>query len=197
MKLLGITGGIGAGKSLVTRCFKELGATIVDADAIARQILDTNGIAYEEVIRQFGCGILEENKNINRKKLAQIVFSDSKKLEQLNQITHPCVFKEMEHQINDSKTPLVCLDVPLLFSSNFPFSCDKTLAVIAPKELRIQRVIERDGTTRSEVEARIAAQLSEEEFKKFADYCICNDGEEEKLREEIQRVYNDIMELKS
>ncbi len=197
MKLLGITGGIGAGKSLVTRCFNELGATIVDADEIARQVMDTDGIAYEEVIRHFGCEILDENKNINRKKLAQIVFSDSKKLEQLNQITHPCIFKEMENQIINAKTPLVCLDVPLLFSSNFPFSCNKTLAVIAPKELRIQRVMERDGATRGAVEARIAAQLSDEDFKKLADYCIYNDGEEEKLREEIQRVYNDIMELKS
>ena len=155
MKLLGITGGIGAGKSVVTKCFSDLGAEIIDADAIARQVLKKEGAAYAEVISAFGNEILQLNHEIDRKKLAAIVFSDREKLQTLNQITHACVFQEMEKQIHQSHAELICLDVPLLFSCEFPFQCDKTLAVLAPKEQRIQRVIKRDACSREDVEVDI------------------------------------------
>ena len=194
MKLLGITGGIGAGKSVVTKCFSDLGAEIIDADAIARQVLKKEGAAYAEVISAFGNEILQLNHEIDRKKLAAIVFSDREKLQTLNQITHACVFQEMEKQIHQSHAELICLDVPLLFSCEFPFQCDKTLAVLAPKEQRIQRVIKRDACSREDVEVRMASQLTEDELRSKADICINNDKSMDELYACVKKIYQDIME---
>lgn len=194
MKILGVTGGIGAGKSMVTQCFKELGAAIVDADAIARSVLNQDGAAYSTVVCNFGLEILNDDKEINRSKLAEIVFSNPQKLQELNAITHPCVFAEMERQIEEATEELVCLDVPLLFSCEFPFRCDKTLAVLAPKELRIERVMKRDGALREAIEARMAAQYDDETFRSMADYCIVNDGDVMQLRTAVNKVYHDVME---
>ncbi len=194
MKLLGITGGIGAGKSVVTKFFSDLGAEIIDADVIARQVLEKDGAAYAEVVSVFGDEILQANHEIDRKKLAGIVFSDPEKLEKLNQITHSCVFREMEKRINQSDAELVCLDVPLLFSCQFPFQCDKTLAVLAPKEERIQRVIERDHCNREQVEARMACQLSDEVLRQKADFCILNNKSMTDLKRCVEEIYNKIME---
>ncbi len=194
MKILGVTGGIGAGKSMVTQCFKELGAAIVDADAIARSVLNQDGAAYSTVVCNFGLEILNDDKEINRSKLAEMVFSDPQKLQELNAITHPCVFAEMERQIEEATEELVCLDVPLLFSCEFPFHCDKTLAVLAPKELRIERVMKRDGALREAIEARMAAQYDDETFRSMADYCIVNDGDVMQLQAAVNKVYHDVME---
>ncbi len=194
MKLLGITGGIGAGKSFVTGMFQRLGATVVDADAISRQVMTQSGIAYPQVVSAFGEEILLPNRDIDRKKLASIIFSDELQRERLNQITHAAIFQEMERQIQSAKTDLVCLDVPLLFDSDFPFSCDKTLAVLAPKELRISRVMERDGSSREEVEQRIAAQLSDKAFAEQADFHIYNTGSEQELKQAVEQLYHKIME---
>ncbi len=194
MKLLGITGGIGAGKSSVTRLFAALGATIVDADAISRQVMNRGGSAYDTVVAAFGSEILCENGEIDRKKLAAIVFSDDLQRKRLNTITHVAIFQEMQKQIDHAKTSLVCLDVPLLFDSDFPFSCDKTLAVLAPMETRISRVMHRDGMSREQVEARMAAQLSDEELQQKADFCIHNIGSEQELEKKVIELYQNIME---
>lgn len=193
-KILGITGGIGSGKSLVSKMFKELGATIVDADKIAKEILEPDGAAFKEVICSFGGDILKADHSIDRKKLAGIVFNDDKKLNQLNAITHPTIFKEMKTQVNRAETKVVCLDVPLLFTSNFPISCHKTLAVIASENVRIERVMNRDGCTEDEVKKRIKKQLSNDEFRKKADICIQNDGDETALREKVLEIYTQLME---
>ncbi|MEE1014221.1 MAG: dephospho-CoA kinase [Clostridia bacterium] len=194
MKLLGITGGIGAGKSAVSQCFADLGAEIVDADVIARQVLETNGSAYPETVAVFGEEIVNADGQIDRKKIAGIVFSDPEKLQRLNAITHTCVFREMEQRIKASVADLVCLDVPLLFSCDFPLRCDKTLAVLAPTEIRIQRVMKRDGCTREQVEERMACQLTDEVLRQKADFCIVNDGDTAELRKDVQEIYFKIME---
>lgn len=194
MKLLGITGGIGSGKSEVTKCFLALGAEVIDADSIARQVMEKDGSAYHEVVACFGEEILMPNGEIDRKKLASIVFSSPEQLQKLNAITHPCVFEEMEKRIKSSKAALVCLDVPLLFSAEFPFSCDKTLAVLAPRELRIQRVMQRDGATQEQVKERMACQLPDEVLCEKADICIMNEKSIEELKACVKEVYQNIME---
>lgn len=194
MKLLGITGGIGAGKSAVSQFFAEMGAEIVDADVIARQVLEKDGSAYPETVDAFGEEIVKADGQIDRKKLAGIVFSDPEKLQRLNAITHACVFREMEQRIQTSVAELVCLDVPLLFSCDFPLRCDKTLAILAPKEIRIQRVMKRDGCTREQVEERMACQLTDEVLRQKADFCIVNDGDTAELCKAVQEVYHEIME---
>lgn len=193
-KILGITGGIGAGKSMVSKLFAELGATVVDADKIAREVLEPNGRAYDDVVNIFGKDILNYDKTINRKKLANVVFSDSKKLEHLNQLTHPAVCDEIQEQVDNATTTLVCLDVPLLFTCDFPIFCHKTLAVIASNDVRLARVMKRDGCTKEEAEARMKKQLSNQEFEEKADLCIWNNGNEDALKKEVFDKYNQIME---
>ncbi|MBQ2614214.1 MAG: dephospho-CoA kinase [Clostridia bacterium] len=195
MKILGITGGIGSGKSVVTGLFAELGAEIIDADAISRQVLKKDGSAYPETVRYFGEEILFPNGEIDRKRLAQMVFSDHTKLQRLNDITHTAIFREMQEQLNRATADLVCMDVPLLFSSNFPFSCDKTLAVVAPEALRVARVMERDGCTPEQVKERMAHQLSDEELRSRADYCIENTGTVDSLKGLVEEIYQDVMGL--
>ncbi|MBE5039683.1 dephospho-CoA kinase [Ructibacterium gallinarum] len=194
MRILGITGGIGAGKTTVTQMFVRLGADAVDADQISHEIMLPNGSAYFPVVHAFGKNILNADGTIHRKKLADIVFQNEKQLQLLNQITHGCIFEEMQRRIDRSKASLLCLDVPLLFSSDFPIRCDKTLAVIAPENCRIQRVMQRDSCTRKQAEQRICRQLSDTEFTALADFCIVNDGSAEKIWEQVKNVYQIMME---
>lgn len=190
MKIIGITGGIGSGKSEVARAFYELGADVVDADKISRFLMEKDGASYNLVVKEFGEEILNDDRTINRKKLAEIVFSDKVKLEILNTLTHKCIFEEMQNQIDSSEKEVVCLDVPLLFSSDFPFKCDFTIGVIAPKEKRIIRVMERENCTREEVLARIKNQITDTEIEERADYIIENDGSIVNLKEQVKGLYN-------
>ncbi len=186
MTILGITGGIGAGKSVVTEIFSTLGADVVDADKIAREIMNKGHDAYNEVVKEFGEDILDDNGNIIRKKLASIVFGDKNKLEALNKITHGYIFAEMNKQISSSIAELVCLDVPLLFASDFPIKCHKTLVVTADDEVRIHRVIKRDNCTKEQVQERMNKQLKQEDMVKLADFVIENNDEKlpvEKVKE--------------
>lgn len=194
MKLLGITGGIGAGKSTVTRIFSDLGATCIDADVLAREVLEPGQIGYQKVIEVFGDGILQADGRIDRKGLAKIVFQKKEKLAQLNQITHQEVFKRMEEEIKRAKTQIVCLDVPLLFTSEFPFHCTKTIAVLAPLSVRMDRVVKRDHSTEEDVLARIQAQLSDNELRNLADYIIINDGSLTDTKKQVQEIYQQVME---
>lgn len=194
MKVLGITGGIGAGKSTVTAILSALGGTVIDADVIAREVMEPTGSAYGDVVETFGREILQEDGQIHRKKLASLVFGDKKKLDCLNQLTHPRVMEEMQRQIDGAETELVCLDVPLLFSCQFTLTCDATLAVIAPYEVRIARVMERDGCTREQVEERIRQQLPDEVLREKADYWIENNGNFADLKKKVAEVVKKVME---
>ncbi len=191
MKIIGITGGIGAGKSTVSKEFECLGATIVDADRIAKAVLLKDGNAYKEALDFFGYDIVLEDGEIDRKKLAGIVFSDKEKLEMLNKITHKHIFAEMEKQIEAAKTRVVILDVPLLFSSDFNIECDLKIAVLADEEIRIKRVMSRDNAQYDEVKARIRNQISDEKYRRMADICIVNDDLEETLRQ-VKRIYESV-----
>lgn len=175
MKIIGITGGIGAGKSTVCAEFEKYGAFIVDADKISHQVTEKNGTAYQEIVEYFGESILKSNKEIDRKKLAGVVFSDKGKLEKLNEITHKHIFDKMKEQISLSNNELIILDVPLLFSADFDIKCDFKIAVLANLKDRIKRVMERDNVIEEDVLKRISVQLSDEEMKKIADICIEND----------------------
>ena len=194
MKVLGITGGIGAGKSSVTRIFADLGADIIDADKIAREILEPEKEGYFQVIETFGKEVLGGDGTINRKALAKIAFASKESISKLNNITHPLVFKEMKKRIKKTDKALVCLDVPLLFSCDFPIGCDKTLAVIANEEERIKRVMVRDGMTREMIVARISKQLPDNVLIEKADFYIDNNGDEPSLRAKVEEIYQKVME---
>lgn len=189
MEIIGITGGIGAGKSTVSREFEKLGAKIVDADKISRQVMLKGGAAYYEAVDYFGKDILEDNGEINRKLLAKEVFSDKEKLEALNKITHKHIFAEMKRQINEAMEDVVVLDVPLLFSSDFKIKCDVKVAVIADESVRVKRVMARDSVSEDEVLSRIKNQISNEEYRLLADICIDN-YDLSKTQQEVKKIYD-------
>lgn len=199
IKIVGLTGGIGSGKSTVAKIFKEYGSYVVDADKIAHEIMEPNLPAYNEILEFFGDEILYQDGRIKRKALAEIVFKDKSKLEVLNSITHKYIFIEMQRQIDycikNHKHNMIILDVPLLFNSDFPIHCDKTVAVVAERNLRIRRTIERDKCTAEKVEERMKNQLSDERLKELADYNIDNSGGLTELYGRVRGVYDDIMKI--
>ncbi len=182
MKIIGITGGTGAGKSLLSAELGKLGAEIIDADKIAREITTSQGLAFEEIIQNFGSGVLSYNGELDRKKLAEIIFTDLDKKALLERITHKYIFEEMKRRIAKSSSNIVVLDVPLLFQCDFPIKCDLTVAVIADKTLRLSRIVERDKISKVAAESRMKNQLSDEEYKCLADMCFENSGDKEKIR---------------
>lgn len=190
MITIAVTGGIGAGKSFVAELLRIQGFAVIDADQISHKIIEKGQKAYEDIIRLFGDSILDSQKNIHRKSLAKIVFSDTEKLRLLNQITHPYIFDEMQRRIEEyeKQNKDVCLDVPLLFQADFPLSYDASIAVIAPLALRIERIIHRDGCTKEEAEKRMRTQLTDDLLKEYADFVIYNDKEQEVLKEQIQKI---------
>ncbi len=183
MKIIGITGGTGAGKSTLCVELERCGAAIIDSDYISRQVTQKNGAAFDEIVMEFGSGILASDGEIDRKALAQIVFNDDSKLELLNKITHKHIFAEMQRQLDNCKAKVAVLDVPLLFQSDFPFQCDLTVAVIADAKTRLERIMQRDAITMDLATARMNNQMTDEQYKAAADVCFVNDGDYEKIKD--------------
>ena len=178
MKVIGLTGGTGSGKSVVSKSLAEAGAVIVDADKIAHEIILKGEPAYHEIIEYYGTGILDEEGNIIRKKLGEIVFNDKEKLAFLNQCTHKYITAEVKKQIAEAKeegtATAIIVDAPLLLEAKLETVCDLVWVVYAEPEVRAQRVMARDGITYELAKARIANQKSWEEYKAAADAVIDN-----------------------
>ena len=178
MKVIGLTGGTGSGNSVVSKSLAEAGAVIVDADKIAHEIILKGEPAHQEIIEYYGTGILDEEGNIIRKKLGEIVFNDKEKLAFLNQCTHKYITAEVKKQIADAKTEgtaaAIIVDAPLLLEAKLETVCDLVWVVYAEPEVRAQRVMARDGITYELAKARIANQKSWEEYKAAADAVIDN-----------------------
>lgn len=193
MKLIAVTGGIGAGKSVVSKEFKKLGAYVLDADKVSHEIMMPGGVAYNAVIKEFGEEIISPDKSINRKMLGDIVFTDDDKLNKLNEIMHSRIYSEIEKRIEKSKAEIVCLEIPLLFTTKCPLELDMKIAVIAPRDVKIERVMDRDGASREQVLARMEKQLQDEEFSALADVVVNNDGNEESLKFQVTEIYNRLL----
>lgn len=181
MKIIGITGGSGAGKTTVCAELKKCGAVIVDADKISKEVTKKDSPALGEIEKTFGEQYILPSGELDRKSLGKMVFSDDSKLELLNKITHKYIYLKMEQEIKDARSNVVVLDVPLLFGTDFPFQCDLTVAVVADREERIRRIVARDGITRELAEARIKNQMSDDEYRELADICFENDGGIQKI----------------
>ena len=176
-KIIGLTGGIGSGKTTIANHFKAAGIPVYIADDEARKIMQADEI-IEEIKNTFGIGIFE-NGILNRQKLAQIVFGDAEKLKLLNAIIHPAVKKHFHDWILDHKnSPYIIYEAAILFESGSYKDCDKIITVIAPMESRIQRVIQRDNTTREQVLNRINTQWNDDQRIAKSDFVIENDSPE-------------------
>ena len=184
--IIGLTGGIASGKSTVSKYLAEKGFKVYDADKIAKDISEKK-LVQEEIIATFGDKILEENRNIDRKKLKEIVFEDKEKLKQLNAIIHPKVidfYKELKEKNTDE---IIIFDVPLLFESGIDKFCDKILVVISDYEIQLNRIVERDNIDKELASKIIKSQLPNEERIKKADVVIENNSSLEDLFEKVER----------
>ncbi len=172
-KIIGLTGGIGSGKTTVANYFESFGIPVYIADNEAKKIMETPEV-IAEIENEFGSSILTNN-NIDRKKLAGLVFENTEKLQKLNQIVHPAVKKHFDSWLITHKdAPFIIKEAAILFESGSYKDCDQIICVIAPLETRIQRVLARDTTTRKEIENRINNQWSDEKRISKSDYIIEN-----------------------
>lgn len=196
MKVIGLTGGTGSGKSVVSRSLKAAGAVIVDADRIAHEIIEKDKPAYLEIIAYYGRDILDAEGNIIRRKLGEIVFHDAKKLAFLNQCTHKYIKAEVNRQIEEAKeigtAKAVIIDAPLLLEAGLEKVCDLVWVVYADPEVRAKRVMERDAVTYELAKARIANQKSWEEYQNAADTVIDNSGDLSFLQVQIEELLKTI-----
>lgn len=177
--VIGLTGGIASGKSTVSEMFKNLNMPVVDADKIAREVVMPGQEAYKQIVEKFGPEILREDQTLDRKKLGQIVFSDPKRREQLNKITHPAIRAHMlkeRDQYVQAKEKCVVLDIPLLFESKLMHFVEKIIVVYVDEEVQIRRLMNRDQFSEREAKQRIQAQMPLKEKRKQADAVIDNNG---------------------
>lgn len=173
MHLIGLTGGIGSGKSTIARRLKDLGATIIDADQVARKVVEPGQPALAELIATFGSEILNADGTLNRGALGEKVFVDKSALEKLNSIVHPAVKKETDLLFSQAgSNEIVIYDVPLLVETDNSYTFEHIIVASAPENIRVERLMEHRGMTESEALSRIQSQAPEEERLKIADTVI-------------------------
>lgn len=192
-RIVGLTGTIGSGKSTASAYLAGLGAAVLDADGISRAALQKDGGCYTKCVEAFGTDILLADGTVNRKKLAAIVFSDDEKRLLLNGIIHPYVCERMLEEAGKSleihpERPVI-LDVPLLIECGLYRQTDWNVLVYADDEVRIRRVMARDGCTREEVLARMRTQMPQEERKKYCQTVLDNSGTLEDLYRQTEELY--------
>lgn len=189
---LGLTGGIGSGKSTAARMFADLGAIVIDADAIAKEVLEPGQVGYESVVNHFGEEILDSSGNIDRVVLAGKVFGDTTKLKELEEIVHPAVANKVA-QIRESLPAgsLIIYDTPLLIEKSLQQQFDQVIVVLAPQDLRTQRLLAR-GLAQNDIIARMSNQATDEQRREIANYMIDNSSSLVELREEVQKVWTQI-----
>jgi dephospho-CoA kinase len=193
MIVVGLTGSVGTGKSTVTNFFRELGAYVIDWDKLARDVTRPHSRAWKEIVEYFGKGCLNKDLTVNRQKMAEMVFSDRKKLEKLNGIIHPYVFKEDERITNEIKNldpdALIVKDIPLLFEVTHPIFLDKVVVVAASEQTQLRRSEER-GMSREDAQKRIKSQLPLKDKIEAADFVINNDGLLEETKRQVEEIYS-------
>jgi len=197
MGYFGLTGGAASGKSTVARMFQDLGARIIDADRIGHEMLRSSSPASVEILRQFGKGILDDSGEIDRSRLGRIVFGDPQKLQQLNAIVHPRIIARVEDLAAqyhaDDPGAVILVDAALIFEAGIGGRFDKVVVAWCRPEQQIERLMAKSGLTREEAERRIAAQMPAEEKRRRADYLIDCSGSLESTREQVRRVYADLV----
>ena len=179
---LGLTGGIGSGKSTAARMFADLGAIVIDADAIAKEVLEPGQVGYESVVNNFGEEILDSSGNIDRVILAGKVFGDTTKLKELEEIVHPAVATKVA-QIRESLPAgsIIIYDTPLLIEKSLQQQFDQVIVVLAPEALRTQRLLAR-GLAQNDIIARMSNQATDEQRREIANYVIDNSSSLVELR---------------
>ena len=197
--LLGLTGGIGSGKSLAAKFFKELGAYIIDADKLSRELVRPGQPALNEIIENFGDDILDSNGNLNRGELAKIIFKDANKKSSLENILHPKIIKMEQEEYarisNSDSSAIVIIEAALLIESENYKNVDKVIVIQSNEAQQLDRILSRSDLNRDQAEARIKNQMKLEEKNKFADFLLENNSTPEILRQNVHELYKKIQAL--
>jgi dephospho-CoA kinase len=174
MITVGITGGIGSGKTIVCRIFSELGIAVYNADAEAKQMYNLESVK-DELKKKFGETVFDAEGNADKKKIADLIFNDEKALKEVNDLIHPLVLRHFDEWREKQTGPYVLKEAAILFESGSNSDCEKVILVTSPSETRIQRILQRDNRARKEVEQIMLRQWSDEKKIKHSDFIIAND----------------------
>lgn len=197
MKIIALTGGIACGKTTLANMLRELGAPVIDADAISRSLTAPGGKALPALREAFGGEVFQDGQTLNRAALAARVFQDPEQLRKLNAVTHPLIIERMQSEIErcrKSGAPVVVLDVPLLFETGLDRLADETVCVSAPLPVQLKRLMTRNGLTEEQAMRRIQSQMPLCEKEKLADRTISTDCPLEELRARMGRLYRQWLE---
>lgn len=187
--VVGVTGGIGSGKSAATAEFEKLGITVIDADIVSRQVVMPGSPCLQAIEEHFGSDLLTDKEELDRKALRQRIFSDPEEKDWLNSLLHPAIREEILAQLEQASSPYVILSAPLLLENNLDKYCQRVLVVDIPEELQLQRTIQRDESPKEEVEAIMKAQLSREARLRKADDILNNEGSIDELRRQVNQLH--------
>jgi len=193
--IVGLTGQTGAGKSTVSKIFRENGFAVIDADRIAREVVEPETECLSEIAEIFGSEVINPDATLNRKKLAEIVFSDRSKLEMLNTTIYPYITDEILRLINsysENGRSFILLDAPTLFESRASDFCDIIISVLADPELRKERIIKRDRLSPEQAQKRMDSQLDDDFFASHSDYIIKNNGHIDSVSEIAKEISDKI-----
>lgn len=201
MKIVGLTGGISSGKSTVSSYFKQLEIPVIDADEVARKVVEPNSQGAIEIRKAFGSDVFEEDGSLNRQKLGALIFSNAENRQKLDDLLQPLIkimiLDEIEEYRQKGETMIV-LDLPLLFEKQYEELCEEIIVVYIPKELQLERLMKRNQYTKQEALSRIDSQLSIEEKRKRATVLLDNQGTIQQLYQQVEQwlveTKNDILQ---
>lgn len=201
--IVGLTGGIVSGKSTVAKMFKDLGAKIIDADQLGHKVILPHKPAWEKIVRLFGKDLLKEDLKINRKKLGRIVFNNQNLLKKLNEITHPEIIKLIKKEISlaknktykNGKEKILIIDAALIYEAKINNLMDKIILVYIEENEQIKRLKKRDNLSAEEALKRVKSQMSIKEKIRFADYIIDNSSSLDKTKEQVKKIWQNLVSL--
>ena len=191
--VIGLTGGIATGKTTVSNYLKELGYPVIDADVIARQVVEPGTKGLRMITDTFGAKVLTSDGLLDRQHLAQLVFTSSEQLQQLNRILQPIIRERIQEPISTSKDPVVVIDVPLLYEQHYEDLCDVVMVVSAQPQQQLERLMNRNHLTMDEAKNRVASQMPLSSKERLADVVIDNNGSVEETRQQVKKWLNQVV----
>tara|TARA_Y100000590_G_scaffold465767_1_gene639002 strand:- start:5004 stop:5597 length:594 start_codon:yes stop_codon:yes gene_type:complete len=195
MLIIGLTGGIGSGKSVASDKFASLGITVVDADEASRTVVEPGKPALKEIEDHFGTEVIEKNRTLNRAKLREIIASDVNERKWLESVLHPRIGEQIAKEISESKSPYTLFVAPLLLETNSQEMCSRVIVVDVPKEVQVKRTAQRDQVSSGQVEKLVSAQMKREARLERADDVLSNTGTIEELEQKVEELHKKYLKM--